>query len=148
MGEIGRVEAHMGDASHMRPSRISGPGSPMWPLISPHARARGSNRILKMALKIIRIPNAGRYTSHAFRTLGAWRVDETDSQRSVAADAGGWTSLGFTRYVELGGELPMTSQRSLSAILTFHRVMRPMRIGFGGHVRCMRLPEMGFFRRG
>ena len=61
--------------------------------------------MLKAALKKIKIPNAGKYTSHAFRRGAATELKETGSQGSSVASLGNWRSLACKGYVGLSDEL-------------------------------------------
>ena len=74
-------------------------------LIFGNLRSSNINRVLKAALKRIKIPNAGKYTSRAFRRGAATDLKETGSRRSSVSTLGNWRSLACKGYVGLSDEL-------------------------------------------
>ena len=66
---------------------------------------RNFNRILKRALEELRIPDASRYSSHAFRRGATQELREFGSGWPVIMGAGVWNSSACTGYVEITPEV-------------------------------------------
>ena len=86
------------------------PGQPLFPAVN----RRNFNRILKAVLARMGIPEAERYSSHAFRRGAANELTKRGSQWSTVATLGEWRSLAFRGYVDLTLQLDKDMSKLLA----------------------------------
>ena len=73
------------------------PGKPLFGLVN----RSNFNRQLKAILTRMAVPQASRYSSHAFRSVSAQEMNETGSPISVVASAGIWRPNAVKGYIDL-----------------------------------------------
>ena len=67
----------------------------------------------------IGLPNAPRYSSHAFRRGAAQELKEKGAQWSTIATLGGWRSLAFRGYVDLTADIARDMSKLLAEEVAF-----------------------------
>ena len=73
-------------------------------LFSPINR-RNFNRVLKSILAKLQVPQADRYSPHAFRRGSAQELNETGAPLPVIASAGAWRSNAVRGYIDLASNV-------------------------------------------
>ena len=85
-----------------------GPGKPIFSAVN----RRNYNRILKAVLAKLRIPEADRYSFHAFRRGGSQELKESGPPPwSVVASSGVWHSPAFRGYVDSSRDVELGARQ-------------------------------------
>ena len=88
----------------------------------PNYTVRNINPVLKRVCEKIGLPNASRYSSHAFRRGAAQELKENGSQWPTIATLGDWRSLAFRGYVDIATDIARDMSKLLAEEVAFESV--------------------------